>query len=134
MPQLYGGALMARIITVDFSGVNGIEVPSLLLRRDMHMTGEQIFFTIRSTYLHALAMDRRKRDIEQVLRMSYHSYDPSGQMLTIELPPGFSEPTERLVKELAGMAYGQGLPLKGFYFVPSKKLAESDGHVIVERP
>lgn len=117
---------MARFITVDFSGA--------LSHREVHMTGEQMFLAIRSTYLAALAMDRRKRDIEQVVQMRYHSYDPSGQMLTIELPPGFSEPTQRLVKELAGMAYGQDLPVRGFYFVPSSKLAESDGRVIVERP
>ena len=66
--------------------------------------------------------------------MCYRSYDANEQLLTLELPPGFSEPTRRLVKELAGMAYGQELPLKKLAFVTSSKLPESDGHVIVERP
>jgi len=115
---------MARIIEVDFTGV-GNSAP---------VTGEQMFRSIRATYLNALALDKRKKDIEQVAQMNYSSYEPNEQLLTIELPPGFSEPSQRLVKELAQMAYFLELPVRQFKFSPSNKVAESGGHVIVERP
>ena len=125
---LKGNSPPGRFIEVDFSedGEDDGE----------RVSPERAFLAIRNTYLNALALDRRKKDILQVAQMSYAGYDPNEQTMTIMLPPGFSEPKARLVKELVQFVIFLDFQehIKSFKFIPSDKLAESHGRVVVERP
>ncbi len=114
---------MARYIEVDFTRTSNTRP----------VTPEQAFLCIRDRYVDLLVLHKREEQyIRQVAQMLYSSYDPGEQVLTVELPPGFSEPP-RLKEELMDVVGGLDFyrRIGGFNLIRSKQV---DGHVIIERP
>ena len=75
---------MARYIEVDFTRTSNTRP----------VTPEQAFLCIRDRYVDLLVLHKREEQyIRQVAQMLYSSYDPGEQVLTVELPPGFSATT-----------------------------------------